>query len=291
MSLKRRDFLAFGAGLAFGPTWAWLHTQQTQAADSPQLRFVAVADTGTGTPGQYAVAQAMLAWYKLNPFSLVVLAGDNIYNNGEMEKIGPVFEQPYQGLLHAGVTFYACLGNHDIRTNNGEGQIHYPGFNMGGRYYTFSQGPVQFFALDTNQGSHWNAQLAWLREKLSQSTLAWKVVFGHHPIFSSGIYGSNSSLIEQFTPLFEKYRVQLYINGHEHSYERTTPIRGTTYLTVGAGAGLRPTGSSSWTAKSASRLSFANLDVFADQMLIQTVGTDGEVFDQGTILRQPNLRG
>ncbi|MDS3862491.1 metallophosphoesterase [Thermosynechococcaceae cyanobacterium BACA0444] len=288
MPLKRRDFLAFGAGLTLGPLLAWMQKQGAVAANSPQvplLRFVAVADTGTGAAGQYEVANAMLAWYKLNPFSLVTLAGDNIYNDGEMEKIGPNFEKPYQGLLQAGVKFYACLGNHDIRTHNGEGQIRYPGFNMGGRYYTFTQGPVQFFALDTNRGNHWDAQLAWLKEQLSKSRAAWKVVFGHHPIYSSGIYGTNPAMVEQFAPLFEKYRVQLYINGHEHDYERSHPIKGTTYLTVGAGAGIRPVDRSGWTAYSASRLSFASLDVMANQLIIHTVGTDGQVFDQGVIER------
>ncbi len=287
MSLKRRDFLTFGTGLALGPLLAWGQQTHTAAvANELLLRFVAVADTGTGAAGQYAVAKAMQAWYQQYPFALVTLAGDNIYNDGEIEKVGAVFEKPYQGLLQSGVQFSACLGNHDIRTKNGEAQIHYPGFHMGGRYYSFSQGPVEFFALDTNPGSHWEAQLAWLTAQLSRSLAPWKVVFGHHPIYSSGIYGTNSAMVGEFTPLFRKYGVQLYINGHEHNYERTQAIQETTYLTVGAGASIRPVGESSWTAKSASRLSFASLDVFADRIILRGVGADGQVFDQGVIPRR-----
>ena len=250
---------------------------------SPLLRFVSVADTGTGAVGQYAVAAAMTRYHQLHPYDLVILAGDNIYNNGEMEKIGAVFEKPYQALLKQGVKFQACLGNHDIRTDNGNLQVRYPGFNMSGRYYTFRRGDVQFFALDTNHNADWKAQLAWLEQELSGSAAPWKVVFGHHQIYSSGQYGLNQPFIQALTPLFQKHRVQLYINGHEHNYERTRPIDGTSYVICGAGAGTRPVGRSQWTAYSAERLSFAAYEVYRDRLIVSGIGSDNQVFDRGII--------
>lgn len=252
-------------------------------ASPPILRFISVADTGTGAEGQYAVAEAMTQYHGENPFNIAVLAGDNIYNNGEIEKINAVFEKPYQPLLQQGVKFYACLGNHDIRTANGDPQVKYAGFNMQGRYYTFRRDPVQFFALDTNRNADWKNQLVWLEKELSQSTAPWKVVFGHHQIYSSGIYGVNQPFIKTLTPLFKKYGVQLYINGHEHSYERTRSIDGTTYLICGAGGGTRPVGRSEWTEYSASLLSFATFDVYQDRMFVSSIGTDKRVFDRGVI--------
>lgn len=253
------------------------------AGGQPLLRFVSVADTGTGATGQYAVAAAMTRYHQLNPYDLVILAGDNIYNNGEIEKIGAVFEQPYQALLQQGVKFQACLGNHDIRTDNGDPQVRYPGFNMQGRYYTFRRGDVHFFALDTNNNANWNAQLPWLEQELSRSDTPWKVVFGHHQIYSSGHYGLNQPFIQTLTPIFQKYGVQLYINGHDHHYERSQSIKGTTYLICGAGAGTRLVGQSQWTAHSAEQLSFAAYEVYSDRILVSGIGTDNRVFDQGVI--------
>jgi 3',5'-cyclic AMP phosphodiesterase CpdA len=214
---------------------------------------------------------------------LVILAGDNIYNNGEIEKISAVFEQPYQVLLQNGVKFQACLGNHDIRTANGDPQVRYAGFNMPGRYYTFGRGDVQFFALDTNHNADWKTQLSWLEQELSRSNAPWKIVFGHHQIYSSGHYGLNQPFIETLTPIFQKYRVQLYINGHDHHYERSQSIKGTTYLICGAGGGTRSVGRSQWTAYSASQLSFAAYEVYSDRLIIKGIGTDNSVFDQGII--------
>ncbi|ODG98700.1 metallophosphoesterase [Nostoc sp. KVJ20] len=301
MKLKRRQFLFLSSLSAISTGFfSWMLVRQNnQSADISDLttaiaanpvkkdlllRFLSVADTGTGAKGQYAVAGAMNAYHKQNPYNLVVLAGDNIYNNGEIEKINAVFERPYQSLLKQGVKFQACLGNHDIRTANGDPQVKYAGFNMKGRrYYTFSRGSVQFFALDTNSNADWKNQLPWLEKELSLSKAPWKVVFGHHPIYSSGVYGTNTEFIKTFTPLFQKYGVQVYINGHEHHYERTRTINGTTYLVTGGGAGTRPVGRSEWTEHSAEKLSFAAYEVYPDRIEVSAIATDKRVFDKGII--------
>lgn len=297
MKIKRRQFLFLGSFSALTSgliSWKlaykngennFLETATAVNSNPKDLlfRFISVADTGTGAKGQYAVARAMNFYHQKNPYNLVILAGDNIYNNGEIEKIEAVFERPYQPLLKKNVKFYACLGNHDIRTDNGVPQVNYPGFNMKGRYYTFVQNNVQFFALDTNGNADWKNQLIWLEKELSLSKAAWKVVFGHHPIYASGAYGSNANFIKIFTPLFQKYGVQLYINGHEHHYERTRSINGTTYLICGAGAGNRPVGRSAWTEYSTSNLSFAAYDVYADKIEVSGIGTDNRIFDRGVI--------
>ncbi|MDY6781573.1 MAG: metallophosphoesterase [Cyanobacteriota bacterium] len=319
MSLKRRQFLGLSAlgGLVLA-TGSQILTHMTSrgkdddaiassvssvssplppqpqpSADEPEARFASVADSGTGAEGQYAVARAMAQYHLSNPYPLVVLAGDNIYNKGEIEKVEAVFERPYEPLLDLGVRFYAALGNHDVRTENGDRQVEYPGFNMQGRYYTFRQGDVQFFTLDTNlyyvrntaNNPPGDAQLAWLQEELSRSDAPWKVVFGHHQIYSSGHYGVNRAFVEKFVPLFKQYRVQLYINGHDHHYERSKSIDGTTYLICGGGgARIRPVEQAEFSAYAESRLSFAAYEVYRDRIVIRGVGTDGQVFDEGVVL-------
>ncbi len=299
MPLKRRQFIALSSFSALGLGFLTTKFNKQSASSSVNVeeakpvkyastsenpfRFVSVADTGTGSKSQYSVAQAMTRYYQQKPYKLVVLAGDNIYNNGEIEKINAVFERPYQELLKQGVKFQACLGNHDIRTANGEPQVNYAGFNMPGRYYTFKQDLVQFFALDTNHNADWKNQLIWLDKELSQSIAPWKIVFGHHQIYSSGHYGLNKPFVKTLAPIFQKHGVQLYINGHEHHYERTRSINGTTYLTCGAGAGTRPVGASEWTVRAASELSFAAFELQRDRLEISGIDTKSVIFDKGII--------
>ena len=253
------------------------------AGSKPSLRFVGIADTGTGDWGQYAVADAMTDYFKQKPYPLVILAGDNIYNDGEIEKVKAVFEEPYAKLLKNGVKFRAILGNHDIRTGNGEDQIRYKGFNMPSRYYTFREGLVQFFGIDTNVNSPWKAQLAWLDKSLAESDAPWKIVFGHHPIYSSGHYGNNQAFIEDLTPIFVKHNVQLYLCGHDHDYERTIPIKGTTYIVHGAGSHTRPVGKIPETAFSAAERSFVAFEVWDDRIETKAIDTKGKSIDRATI--------
>ena len=286
--MKRRKFLyqsaIGGLGFVFASQClsAW-GDDETDIKSPPLFSFVALGDVGTGNIGQLAVADAMDEYYRQNPFALVLLTGDNIYEDGEIEKVGKTFGRPYRFLRRNKVPFYAVLGNHDIRTNNGVDQVNYSAFNMKGRYYTWEKDIVQFFALDTNHNASWSKQLAWLEKGLASSNAVWKIVFAHHPVYSSGVHGSSDKLIERLSPLFERYGVQLYLNGHDHNYERTQPIADTTYLTCGAGAKLRPVGKSDWTAHSVAKLSFATIDVYPQYLDIRGIGKNGKVFDRAKV--------
>jgi 3',5'-cyclic AMP phosphodiesterase CpdA len=252
-------------------------------ADAVILRFAATADTGAADANQRAIGTAMAAYHDKNPYNLVVMAGDNIYTQGEMSKIGEAFERPYAELLKRGVKFRACLGNHDIRTENGDPQVKYPGFNMDGRNYTYRAENAQFFVLDTNVHD-WKPQLTWLEQQLKDSQAKLKIVYGHHPVYSSGFYGTSDSMVARLTPLFKRYGVQLYLNGHEHSYERTNPIEGTTFLNTGhGGASLRGVDSTEITAFSISTHGFSAVEIRPHAMVIQGFDKTGKGFDRGVI--------
>ena len=79
----------------------------------------------------------MFQFYTRKPYNLVLLLGDNIYENGEIQLIREAFEIPFKDLLSANVKFRATLGNHDIRTNDGVDEIKYQPFHMDDRYFTF----------------------------------------------------------------------------------------------------------------------------------------------------------
>jgi 3',5'-cyclic AMP phosphodiesterase CpdA len=257
------------------------------AAPNPnQLRFLALADSGSGNANQQEVADRMAERHRLQPVDLVLLGGDNIYPNGDIALLQKTVVHPYRALLQAGVPFHAVLGNHDIRTANGVAQLREPVLGMGGRWYNLRRGPVEFFLLDTNTNAAWQHQMPWLKNALARSTAPWKVVVGHHPLYSSGLYGDDPRLQAKLLPLFERYQVQLYINGHEHNYERTLPLHGTTFLIVGGGgAWLRPVLGNRNSARAVSAYSFAEIEVVGDQMRLSAWNAKGKRIDQTVINR------
>lgn len=259
------------------------------AAAGRRLHVLATADFGSGNSSQRAVGRQMGAINQRDRVDLVILGGDNIYatpnwDDGHLDGIEATFLQPYRELIAAKVPFHAVLGNHDIRTANGTPQVSFKPFGMKGRWYTVRQGPVEFFMLDTNVNVPWQQQLPWLKAALAASTAAWKVVVGHHPIYSAGLYGDDRNLNAKLSPLFKRFGVQLYVNGHEHNYERTTVIDGTTYLTVGGGgASLRPVIANGRTARALSTYSFAELDFAGDTLTIKGIDSQGKLIDRAEI--------
>lgn len=305
--LKRRVFVALGVGgvatvaaSRYAPPLLSLPLLKDAACSNPSsaasdapFRFATAGDVGTGGKGQRRVASAMSARWCADPFQTVLLLGDNIYESGEISRIAEVFEQPYAELLQREVKFHAVLGNHDFRTRQGADEIAYPGYNMLSRYYTFTKGSAQFFALDTNQfyldsdqdrEALWSVQHQWLKTELERSQARWKIVFAHHPIYSSGHHGSDPELAASLSPLFKEHGVHLYINVHDHNYERTQPIDGTIYITAGnGGRSLRKVGASEWTDYAKARLGFSTFDVYDDRIIVKAIGTNGKTFDEASI--------
>ena len=275
------------AVLIAGGLFPLLARGPSRAEAQDTVRFLAVADTGSGDANQRAVGQQMALAHKRRPVDLVVLGGDNIYPSGDLSMVESTFQRPYAELLRAGVPFHAVLGNHDIRTANGVPQVAYKPFGMKGRYYNLRRGPVEFFMLDTNGNADWQRQISWLRAVLAQSRAPWKVVVGHHPVYSSGFYGNDPHLAAKLTALMRRHGVQLYINGHEHNYERSKPIQGITYLVVGGGgASLRPVLATNQSARAASVFSFAEITASPVELKLWAWDKNGQPIDQAVIARR-----
>src|SRR5215213_7388343 len=164
-------------------------------ADS--FKFAVLGDFGTGKKNQYELADQMVKLHDRFKFGIVILVGDNLYGSERPQDFVKKFEMPYKGLLDAGVKFYGALGNHDARE-----QRFYKLFNMDGRlYYTFNPKPdVRFFALESTYPDP--EQFKWLEDELKGSNSDWKILFFHHPLYSSGgRHGSDLRLREAVEPL------------------------------------------------------------------------------------------
>jgi hypothetical protein len=259
------------------------------------VRFAVIGDSGRGDQPQNEVAQQMIAWRARFPFDFVLMLGDNIYGPHTPRDYQLKFEEPYRGLLDAGVSFHAAIGNHDD-----PGGINYAGFNMGGRrYYTFRRAEhrlsaltgagIRFFALDSR--SFDSEQLQWLERELAQSGTTWKICFFHHPLYTSGRYASSArSLRRVVEPILVKGDVDIVLSGHEHFYERIKPQHGITYFVSGAAGSLRagdiqPT---TLTAKGFDEdYSFILMEVSGDDLYFQALSRRGVTVDAGVISRRP----
>jgi len=248
------------------------------------VRFAIIGDSGTGERPQFEVARQMDLFRKDFPFTFVLMLGDNIYGAKTREGFKKKFEEPYQALQSGGVKFYASLGNHDHTSE----RLYEP-FNMGGqRYYSFKNGNVQFFALDSNYMDP--VQLEWLDQQLSGSSATWKICFFHHPLYSHGkFHGSDLDLRARLEPMLKKYGVDVVLNGHEHVYERVKPQQGIFYFVLGNSGELRPhnLNPSPDTDKGFDTdRTFGMIEISGDQFSFQIVSRAGATVDSGVLQKQ-----
>ena len=226
----------------------------------PPIRFLMYGDAGTGDAIQMSVAARMGELVSASPlpvpFALVV--GDNIYPAGASSADDPSFaekfEKPYAPLISAGVVFYTVLGNHDVYTLDGQAELDYarrvqaaaalaqrprPGWYMPDRSYKVARqegGGIAVFALDSSHESIDVSQLSWLARELPAQTARWKVVFAHHPVYSTGSHGDTPNFPERLAPVLETGGAHFYFSGHDHNFDHLAPVQGVNYfLTGGAG--------------------------------------------------------
>ena len=254
------------------------------------LKFAVIGDNGTGSKEEYQIAEQMVRARQQYPFAFVLMLGDNLYGSVSPKEFVKKFEKPYKGLLDLGIKFYAALGNHDDPAR----QISYEKFNMGGKkYYTFKpRNGVRFFALDSNYMDR--KQLEWLETELKNSGSEWKIVYFHHPIYSSGEkHGSNVELRSTLEPVLVKYGVDVVLAGHEHFYERIKPQKGIHYFILGSSGKLRRgnIGTTGLTAKGFDQdNAFMLADIEGDRMSFQVMTRSGKTVDAGNITRAEKTR-
>jgi hypothetical protein len=258
------------------------------------VKFAVIGDSGRGDRAQHEVAAQMIAWREKFEYDLVLMLGDNIYDRHTPADYVAKFEEPYRALLDDGVTFQAAIGNHDDPA-----QIHYEKFNMGGqRYYSFRRSEIsleggiagagaRFYALDSRSLDP--EQIEWLRAGLKGSGSRWKIVFFHHPIYTSGRYQAGArALRAALEPVLVDGEADVVLSGHEHFYERTKPQRGILYFVSGAAGSLRrgDIRDTELTAKGFDTdYSFMLMEASGDELFFQAIARSGETIDAGVITK------
>ena len=90
--------------------------------------------------------------------------------------------------------------------------------------YTVDYQDVQIIVL--NSTDKLEEQTTYLEEKLKNSTAKWKIVTCHHSVFSPAEGRNFQFARDNWKPLFDKYGVDVVLNGHDHTYARGhVPVR------------------------------------------------------------------
>lgn len=167
--------------------------------------------------------------------SFIVSAGDQVnYAKNEREYAGYLGAEALRSLPVA-----TTIGNHDSGSNQyslhynnpntQSGEAYTAGQTAAGTDYYYTYGNVLFIVLDTNNyncATHENV----IKKAIEENKDAkWRVVTFHQDIYGSGLDHSDSDgmvLRTQLTPIFDKYDIDVVLQGHDHTYSRTYQLQG-----------------------------------------------------------------
>ncbi|MFD1553415.1 acid phosphatase [Putridiphycobacter roseus] len=229
------------------------------------LDFFVIGDWGEANLIQQQVANAMAFEAAKNPIDFIISVGDNFYPHGVRSINDKKWENTFENVYADSnliTDWYTAIGNHDYQGNVGA-QLRYhkknPRWKTTERYFSFkksipqSKDSVLFVFIDTNPfdkwvglftGGNWRhskkKQLLWLENVLQASKEKWKIVVGHHPLYTTGIRrGQTADIQAAFLAAFEKHQVDVYFSGHDHSLQHQKPAGHTHYFVSGAGSESR----------------------------------------------------
>ncbi|MBO0856108.1 MAG: metallophosphoesterase [Nocardia sp.] len=168
------------------------------------------------------------------------------------DKFDPFVWDVYLGTIEASASntpWMFATGNHDMEAAYGThgygghlARLDLPGNGPRGcpSAYSFTYGNVAVVSLDandvsyeikTNTGYSGGAQNSWADSTLARyrndPNIDFIVCFFHHCAYSTtATHASDGGLRDAWGKLFDKYQVDLVLQGHNHVFERTDPIRG-----------------------------------------------------------------
>ena len=128
------------------------------------------------------------------------------------------------------VAYMSSSGNHEPSSPYSHylmSDVDYAGYDYKGAYYSYDYDYAHFVVLNANTVN--TDQINWLKEDLDKASNAkWKVVMMHISPYSTGDHSNkseNQTIVEKLTPIFSEKHVDLVLQAHDHTYNKTMPYK------------------------------------------------------------------
>lgn len=218
-------------------------------------RIWVTGDCGTASSVQASVRSAYQNFIGSKYTNLWLLLGDNAYDKGKDSEYQSKFFEPYMsGTVMRQTVLFPAPGNHDYENKadslGSRNRPYHQVFTLpkageaGGvssgteMYYSYNYANIHFISLDsygTESGKKifdtTSVQINWLKQDLAANTQKWTILYWHHPPYTKGSHNSDTEgeLIEirdKVIRILDRYKVDLILCGHSHSYERSKIMKG-----------------------------------------------------------------
>ena len=215
----------YSVGLDSANSWSELSEFKTAPNKTEPFSFVYMGDAQNGLDRWRSMITG--AFRKRPNAAFYIMAGDLVDRGNEIDD--------WDHMLHNARDIYdrrpliPAIGNHEVQGGHPTTYLKLFDLPKNGpekiepeRCYTFKYSNAEFFILDTTLAP--KLQTKWLEKALSASTATWKFAVYHHPAYSSEPARDNKKVRNLWTPIFDKYHLDMALQGHDHAYLRTYPM-------------------------------------------------------------------
>lgn len=232
-----------------GTTWSEWNSFRTASDKPAAFRFLYLGDEQNKIKSLWS--RSIRAAYSKAPDARFIVHAGDLLEEGYDDRLWGEWCDA-MGFISAAVPSLPTPGNHDLHRAHGSigsnevlsvsplWRNHFA-LPMNGpkgvdelkeqSYYIDYQG-VRFISLDVNVYANeafsenakqrvGDVQLAWLEELLKHNPNRWTIVVQHQPIYPIAKGRDYVEMRNALLPLYDKYRVDLVLQGHDHTYART----------------------------------------------------------------------
>ncbi len=286
----------------------WFHIK-TAGKPGDKISFIYMGDVQVGMKSLWSRVVRQ-AFGKMPEANAIMYAGDIVNRGDSDEEWGELF---YGGsFIHAMIPGIPSPGNHEYsKTKDGNlSALWRPQFNLPENgpageklketvYFTDIQG-MRFISLNSNEAEEVPedliSQKLWLDSVLKNNPNKWTCIIFHHPVYSISKSRDNPWLRDNFKPLFDKYKVDLILQGHDHAYargmkkipyENGPAFSGTMYVISVAGSKMYEENKKDWMDKNGGHTQLYQLiTVENDVLSYKSYTATGQLFDSFELVKR-----
>ena len=289
-----------------GTTWSEWHQIQMPDA-SKKISFVYFGDAQNDIKSMWS--RVIREAYRTVPeVDFMLHAGDLINRHDRDLEWGEWF---YAGnFIHATVPSMMTPGNHEygkgvILSPQWRPQFNLPKNGPAGleeTCYVVNYSNLKVISLDAEQideSPHYLAtQARWLDSVLTHDPRKWTAITFHYPVFSTKPNRDNENLRNHFKPLFDKHKVDIVLQGHDHAYGRGSVSNvptgksvkddssGTVYVVSVSGPKMYDISNDPWMKRKARNTQlFQVISIVNNTLTYQAFTAHGELYDAFDLIK------
>jgi len=240
-------------------------------------------------------SRVIRAAYATMPEAAFILHVGDLINHADNDY---EWEEWFQagGFIHASIPVFAAMGNHEYNKDENGKKVSFSKFwnpqfnfpkngsgNFEDQVYYLDYLNMRMIVLNSNEGIE--EQAKWLEDVLEENEKEWVIACFHHPAISAAKGRQNDGIMNYWKPLLEKYKVDLVLQGHDHTYARgrLNPNENspTIYVVSVSGEKMYSLSKQDWMDRKAENTQlYQTITISSNSLKYKAYMPDGVIYDQ-----------